>query len=72
MFSRIHCMALSGIDAHPCEVEIDVTFESACLGKACPDAAQCVAGTCEDRQIPGPFDDPSIVDTGVLCVDPPA
>ena len=49
--------------------EIDVTFEASCLGKACPDATQCVAGSCEDRQLPGPFNDPSIVDTSVLCVD---
>ena len=48
--------------------EIDVTFESSCLGKACPDGTQCVEGACEDRQLPGPFDDPSIVDTGVPCV----
>lgn len=47
--------------------EVRLLYEEACRDADCGPDGQCVAGVCEDLLLPGPFDDPSIVDPDLSC-----
>lgn len=47
--------------------EIEMWIESVCFGVSCESTQQCSDGVCVDLPYPGPFNTPTLIDSGTTC-----